>query len=626
MSGFPEHFHFLRPLWLIALALLPLAWRGWRRHARRADPWRRICDPHLLPHLSQGAPGAMRSGAAPWLFGIGFVLLVLALAGPAFRLAPQAVVRMQSPLIVAVDLSERMRSTDLKPSRLARMRFKLADLIARRGEGQTALIGYAGDAFTVAPLTDDAASLADLAAALAPDVMPLQGQRADRAIDLALQLLHDAGQTRGELLLLTDGADARAQDAARRAQAAGLSVSVLGVGTTQGAPVPQARGGFLLDNAGAILIPRLDADALAALARAGGGRYADLAVDDADLRSLGIAVARNDAGEEVLDGDDHARQNWRDEGPWLLLALLPLAALAFRRGWLACVAVIVFLPAPPAQALDWNALWQRPDQRAWDALQQGDAPAARELARDPAIGGSAAYRQGDYEAAIQQFSASDDATGHYNRGNALARAGRYQESIAAYDRALQMQPDFPDAAANRKAVEDWLREQPEQPPQDGDSAQGQSGGEGQSESESSQEGEPPSGEESQGESQPSEGDESQPQDGESESSESGQDEEQDAEQSGQSQDGEGEESQEDAASPEQSGEEAQRYAEEMQQALDEATDAEGEPAQAQLSTEETERQQAMEHLLQRVPDDPGGLLRRKFQLEFQRRQQEGGRR
>src|SRR5690606_30735004 len=98
----------------------------------------------------------------------------------------------------------------------------------------------------------------------------------------------------------------------------------------------------------------------------------------------------------VLADEDRARQDWRDEGPWLLLALLPLAALAFRRGWLACLAVIVFLPAPPAQALDWDALWQRRDQRAWEALQQGDAAAARELARDPALGGAAAYREGDF--------------------------------------------------------------------------------------------------------------------------------------------------------------------------------------------------------------------------------------
>ena len=258
-------------------------------------------------------------------------------------------------------------------------------------------------------------------------------------------------------------------------------------------------------------------------------------------------------------------------------------------------------------------------------MQQGDAATARELARDPALGGAAAYREGDYAAAIEGFSASDDATGHYNRGNALAKAGRYQEAIAAYDQTLAMQPDFPDAAANRKAVEDWLREQPEQESQQGDNSEGQSGGEGDSES-SQQQGEPQEGEESQGESQPSEGDQSQSQDGQSESSESEQGQEQDAGKSDASQEGEGDQTQQDAASPEESEDEAQRYAEEMQQALDEATEEEAQSGQPQLSTEEAERQQAMEHLLQRVPDDPGGLLRRKFQLEFQRRQQEGGRR
>ncbi|MCX7556439.1 VWA domain-containing protein [Xanthomonadaceae bacterium JHOS43] len=621
MSSLVENFHFLRPAWLLALALLPALWWTWRRQQHRADPWRRICDPQLLPHLSQSAPGALRGGMLPWLFAVGFVLLVVALAGPAFRQVPQPVVRLQSPLIVAVDLSDRMRSTDLKPSRIARVRFKLADLIARRGEGQTALIGYAGDAFTVAPLTDDAASLADLAAALAPDVMPLQGQRADRAIDLALQLLHDTGQSRGELLLLTDGADARAEDAARRAHAAGLTVSVLGVGTAQGAPVPQARGGFVLDQVGAILIPRLDTSALTALARAGGGRYAEVTVDDADLRNLGVAMARKDGGEETV-GDERTRRDWRDEGPWVLLLVLPLAALAFRRGWLACIVVVMVLPAPPARAVDWSSLWQRPDQRAWDAMQQGDIESARKLARDPALSGAAAYRDGDYAAAIEQFSAGSDATAHYNRGNALAKAHRYEEAIAAYDQALALQPDFPDAAANRQAVADWLKQQPEQQPQQGDESKNQSGDEG--DSESSEGGEPEQGEGGEGQDSSSGGDQ-QPPGEEQEGSEQSDAGDEESAQDGVPENGEGGPEQ-DAQPPDDAQDEAERYAEEMQQALEQAAAEESEPGQPMMTTEEAERQQAMEHLLQRVPDDPGGLLRRKFQLEFQRRQQEGGRR
>ncbi|MDX9764112.1 MAG: VWA domain-containing protein [Chiayiivirga sp.] len=623
MSAWLADFHFLRPAWLLALALLPvLAWYG-RRQARRADPWRRICDPALLPYLVQESAGVLRSGAMPWLAAAGFVLLVLALAGPSFRQEARPVVQLQAPLILAVDLSERMRATDLKPDRMSRLRFKLADLLARRGEGQTALIGYAGDAFTVAPLTDDAASLGDLAAALSPDVMPLPGQRADRAIELALRLLRDAGEPGGDLLLFTDQVDGRASNAARAARDAGLRVSVLGVGTAQGAPVPRARGGFLQDDAGAILIPRLDASSLEQLARLGGGRYAELTVDAMDLDRLGVTAARVDATTRIEEGA-RSHLGWRDEGPWLLLALLPLAALAFRRGWLVVVALMIALPVAPAQALEWRDLWQRPDQRAWEALQEGDAKAAQALARDPALRGAAAYRAEDYAAATEAFARRDDATGSYNLGNALVGAGRYEEALDAYARALALQPDFPDAAANRKALEEWLRQRQEQSspqdsPQDGqDSGKPSSDGSGQDNA---------SGDEPDEDGPPSSQESDAPPDGEPETKSGAQDEASEAERK--ARDGsDGSEAGEDEAGK--AGEDAERYAQEMQQALDRSAAEEQSPADegqpAPLTVEEAERQQAMEHLLQRVPDDPGGLLRRKFQLELQRRQREGERR
>ena len=670
MSAFIEHFHFLRPLWLLAVLALPLWLWVWHRRMQHADPWRRICDPELLPHLSQTSAGRWRDRGASWLISACYVLVVLALAGPAFRMAPQTVVRLQSPLIIAVDLSDRMRSTDLKPTRMARVRFKLTDLLTRRAEGQTALIGYAGDAFTVAPLTDDAASLADLAAALSPDVMPLQGQRADRAIDLALQLLHDAGHDRGDLLLLTDQVDSRAMDAAKRARTAGLQISVLGVGTAEGAPALQANGGFLADPQGGILLPKLDRAGLEALARIGDGRYASLGVDASDLRSLGVLDARKDEGQSAEANDD-AHLAWHDEGPWLLLLLLPMAALAFRRGWVASVLVVMLVPVQPAQAFGWPDLWQRADQRAWQALQEGEPEQARELARDPALAGAAAYRAGDYKGAEERFAQGDDAQSHYNQGNALAKAGEYEKAIDAYDAALTLQPDFADASANRKAVEEWLQQQQQQQDQkqgqdqqgEQDQSQkgdgsGQSGSQPDDASDEQQESSPSDedGEESddQASQDPSKQDPNKPDEGEAEDGEQDQDESQQGESSA---DAESSDTQPDAAEQAQANQEKDdssssnradatdadtptptpedeaqkeealdRYGQEMQDALEQGDTGEEEGAPVTLSTEEAEQQQAMEHLLRRVPDDPGGLLRRKFQLEFQRRQQQGGRR
>lgn len=665
MNAFIEHFHFLRPMWLLSLLVLPLLLWAWRRRMQHADPWRRICDPQLLPHLSQSSSGRWRDRGASWLVGIGYVLMALALAGPAFRMAPQTVVRLQSPLIIAVDLSDRMRATDLKPNRMARVRFKLADLLTQRAEGQTALIGYAGDAFAVAPLTDDAASLVDLAAALAPDVMPLQGQRADRAIDLALQLLHDAGHDRGDLLVLTDQVDTRAVDAAKRARTAGLQVSVLGVGTAEGAPALQANGGFLPDVKGGILLPKLDRAGLEALAHAGGGRYATLGVDTSDLRSLGVLEARKDDAQSTEASED-AHLAWHDEGPWLLLVLLPIAALAFRRGWLASVLVVMLLPVQPAQAFGWQDLWQRPDQRAWQALQNGEPEQARALARDPALAGAAAYRAGDYQDADELFAQGEGARSHYNRGNALAKAGEFENAIDAYDAALSMQPDFADARANRKAVEDWLKLQQDQQQQDQDGEQGE---QDQSQDEGSGQSDSASADDSSGQQDPSpsrDGDEatndndqasqesSQQDRGEDDDEATGQDEPQendataddrssepqaDAAEQAQTNDEQDDSSssnpsgaddaEPEAPTPKDEAENEQamsRYEQEMQDALEHGEPAEEETAPVTLSTEEMEQQQAMEHLLRRVPDDPGGLLRRKFQLEFQRRQQQGGRR
>lgn len=668
MSSFFEHLHFLRPMWLWALLAVPVMFWIWRQRAQQADPWRQVCDPELLAHLTQDSANVLRPRLAPTLTVLALSVIILALAGPAFRQNSSPVMRVQSPLIVAVDLSNAVRATDLKPDRMARVRFKLADLLQSRREGQTALIAYAGDAFTVAPLTDDAAALRDLAASLSPDVMPVPGQHAERAIALALQLLRDGGHTEGDLLLMTGDASAAATEAARKAHAAGLRVSVLGIGSEQGAPIPRSGGGFVTDAAGNMVLPRLNTAGLKALANAGGGRYAPLSVGDADLASLGALQARQDLGEHVKTADSGLA--WQDEGPYLLLLLLPIAALAFRKGWLTCLMFGLLLPPLPAQAIDWQDLWQRPDQRAYQALQEGKVEAARSQARDPALAATAAYRAGDFSAAIERFSVGQGADSDYNRGNALAKAGRYNEAIAAYDQALAQEPEMADAKANRKAVQDWLQQQQAQQqsdqgdasknPSGSDHQQGQSGQQEQKSSDpqnaSQDQAENSANEDSGSASQGAKNETSSPSSATSPSAnEDASASNPKSEQAQPSQSGDGESEQprdqadgdkppeakpsqsqgkpssedelakpDDETSSEARQQAAEHYAKQMQHAIEQGQeDASQVAATPVMSTEEAEQKQAMEHLLRRVPDDPGGLLRRKFQLEYQRRQQQG---
>src|SRR5262249_54427880 len=151
-----------------------------------------------------------------------------------------------------------MDANDLKPSRLALARLKLLDLLERRAEGQTALIVYAAQPFVVSPLTNDAKTIAALVESLATELMPAQGSRADRALALAADLLKQAGMASGDVLLITDGTDARDAAAAAAVRAHGLRVSVLGIGTAEGAPIPLARGGLYTNPKGDIVIARLD--------------------------------------------------------------------------------------------------------------------------------------------------------------------------------------------------------------------------------------------------------------------------------------------------------------------------------------------------------------------------------
>ncbi|KGQ18447.1 TPR domain containing protein [Lysobacter dokdonensis DS-58] len=585
MSGI-DALHFLRPAWLWAMLALPLiAWLWWQR-ARRENVWRASVDAHLLPHLLEPASNVRTRGTLIAVL-LACALAILALAGPAWKQVAQPAWQSRTPLVVALDLSSASLAADLPPSRLLQARAKLATLLRERAGGQVGLLAFADDAYAVAPLTDDAANVALFLDSLAPDVMPIDGHRPDRAISRAVDLMRQAGFDHGDILVLTDHGDAAANAAAMQAARQGMRVSVLGLGTEAGTVVQQVGGG--------ISRVSLDPASLQSLASAGGGRYATLSVDDADLRALGVLSAQA-AGATSTQG--RAGRSWEDAGYWLIPPLMLIAVFAFRRGaGVAAVLVVLCLPMGfvHAQSAPQGTLWRRADQVAAQRMGQGDT----------------AYRAGKFDAAASAYDGIPNADAHYNLGNALAKQGRYEDAIAAYDRALRAQPNMEDAIANRKAVAAAMKRKPPS----GDSkrndprAQGKQDGQqqqtGQSQPQSQQQaGQSPS-------QQPRPGQQKQP-----------------APQPGPSP----QQAQANAkpqtpkeAQAQQAADAAQR--ERMQRALAQGRQDKQTPGQAQARAEtpqERERRLANDAWLRRVPDDPGGLLRAKFRLEYERRQLEGG--
>jgi Ca-activated chloride channel family protein len=327
-----SHFHFLQPYWLLALPPL-LALAVWLARRRGRDgAWQRLVDGELLSLLRLNEGGAGRS---PWpLVGLAWALAVLALAGPTWQRQITPAYSAPAAWIVALDLSPSMDATDVPPNRAARARFAIDDLLSAAHDARVGLIAFAGDAYTVAPLTRDVATIRNLAQPLAPGLMPEAGNRLAPALEEAARLAHPAIGANRQVIVFTDGFTdaAPALAAAEQLRRQGVAVNVVGVGTASGAPQPDGNGNFMRSEDGQLVLTRLDTSLLEQVAAAGGGRYVPLS----GLPDL-IARLHAAGSREMSSGvaAPHVRlESWLNDGVWLLPPLLLLAALIARRGWL----------------------------------------------------------------------------------------------------------------------------------------------------------------------------------------------------------------------------------------------------------------------------------------------------
>ena len=572
-----ESLHFIRPLWFVALApILVLAW-FWFRRTRSGSAWQNAISSELLPVLLD----VQESRSGQWLRGImltAITLAVIGLAGPTWEKLPQNVEQKNDALVVLLDLSLSMWAEDVKPSRIVRARQKITDILRQREEGLTALVAYAGDAHAVVPLTDDVATIENLLGALDPGMMPVLGSNPSHGLEIAKGLFSNANMTEGRILMITDGIDRISAVSKHRNRA--FPISIIGIGTYEGGPIPLDSDAepprYLMTQEGNQVIALLDERRLTEVANLSYGKYSKLSLSDTDFRvALSTPLPTEDASIEV----EREFDSWFDQGHWLAAALLPLCLLGFRRGALIMLAFAVATPgfdaaAAPTAAGEtapgtiWDKLWWRDDQRAHQALTAGEPERAAILFEDPQWRAVARYRTGDWTDALRGFNQDTTTTGNYNRANAHARLGNYQQALDLYGQVLAAAADHEDAAFNKALVERLLQQQQQQ---QADAQQDST--EKQQKQQSNDSEESPS--------------ENQQQSSDQESNES----------------------------PSQSNEE--------QRESEQDREGEDEDQQRQELVNRDEKQEALEQWLRRVPDEPGGLLRRKFQHETKQRLRNG---
>lgn len=567
--------HWLRPAFVLMLPLLGwLLWQLWHRQ-KRVGRWQMILPPAFHAVLLSGGSG--RESRLPWIaLGLGWLLMVLALLGPSWARVEQTSQKPADPLVVVLELTPEMLATDVPPTRLEQARRKLLDLLHNRSDAQTAIVVYAGSAHTLVPLSDDLSTSANLLEALAPSIMPQGGHRADLAVNKAMALLDQGGLGHGRILLIGSSLNEQERQGIRQVlDGSATRLLMLGIGTREGAPVAQSDGSYLKDAQGAILVPRLDTPSLKSFINELDGRYRPARLDDSDLRGLGL-----------LDGPRHLRHDgqtlrldtWADQGYWLLLPLLLLAACAGRRGWLFCLPLLFVLPQS-GYAFEFEDLWLRPDQQGQHLLKQHRPAEAAAHFEDAQWQGVALYEAGEYSEAARRFAEGSDARAHYNRGNALAKSGELEAALDAYEQALELQPDLRPAQTNKALVQSLLKQQampPEEPKPADDEASNPA-------EQSPSADTPPQS--SQTQSQSAEA--TTPRD-ETQASQTTQDSAQDVPGS---------------------------------ELPDEQTTTP--PLRPAAGRNEEEQRQALEQWLRQIPDNPGELLRRKFWYEQQSHQAQG---
>lgn len=420
-----QDFHFLRPWWLLGLIIPAAVYVFTYKNSQIQSAWQKVCDKNLLDYLlikNNGTKGYKASVSAALIT----LFLVMALAGPTWLKKENPALSVENPVMILLNMSGEMWNKDVSPSRIERAKYVIKDLTKSLKNTESGLIVYSKEPFMITPLTEDTSLIDNIMSALQLDIMPQDGDRLDRAIELAVSRMQKTGLPHGNLIVITSNVGERfdaALTGASQASDAGFDVNIVNISKTTN-------------------------DKLQMVADKGNGLYLNY------QQSLAPLIQKiNDITAKEIKQSKNMQTVWEDMGWYLLWLPALLFLFSFRRG--AFVIILgCFFNIYTAEA-SW---FLNDNQEALHDFEKQNYAEAVEKFTDTQWKGAAAYKNGDYEAAYENFLQKADATALYNQGNALAKGGKIAEAIKKYEEALQKQPDFADAKFNLE----YLKKQQQQ--------------------------------------------------------------------------------------------------------------------------------------------------------------------
>ena len=464
--------HFLRPWWF--LALLPVAWIIWQiwQTNRKQGAWHEVIAPKfrkLLLGENTTAEATVNEKLGYIVLAFAWFFAIVALSGPWVKSIDIPAQKSQQGIVIVLDLSLSMLADDLPPNRLARVKYKLTDLLKQHPEFATGMVAYAGSAHTISPISEDNQTLLGLLPSLSPVMMPKYGAKPIKGLDLAIELIKGAQITNGHIIWITDDIEeSEVNQIADWFNNHDVSMTIMTVGTNKGGVVQVPNYGLLKDTEDKLIMPSMPFDRFAKLAQTVNIKWVELKPEDASVDALlpPVITAKNQQTDTTLSKEvNHPL----DIGAYFLFFLIPLVAFIYRRGTLLSLLVITIMPIglmtpQTSYAVDyWKELptmFKSLDQQGYQAWKEEKYGAAEAFFENTQWRASAMYRQGKYEQAAKLFAHDKTPNGHYNRGNALAMSGELDEARKAYEKALQIDPNFTKAQDNLAVVNNLLAQQP----------------------------------------------------------------------------------------------------------------------------------------------------------------------
>ncbi|SFK18111.1 VWA domain-containing protein [Methylophaga sulfidovorans] len=475
LSNIFQQFHFEQPLWLWALVAVPVIWVLYRLFYSQSNAnikLTQFADSHLLPHLlkDEQSVGQQRRTPIFWTLltaSIIWCLGVMAMAGPMWDFKEAAVFKPTDSLLVLLDLSKSMDAQDVKPSRLIRAQQEIQDIEQTADGVNIGLIAFASVPHVITPLTDDKEALLRLLPSLKTNLVYSQGSNLVPALKRAGEILSSQEGNEKHILVISDGdfsdSDASIFQAENELKKQGVKIHFMGVGTEQGAPIPDEENGYIKDQ-GKTVISELEQHRLQTLSQDIGGQYlrADYLDNDTAQLLAQITPSADTVAQQKI-------RTWQQRFYIFLLPLMVLALFWFRRGaaittLLICISV--FHPYQQAQAADLQNLFLNSAQQGKKALEDKDYQSAINQFSDPYRRGVAEYKAGQYKQAAASFSQAQRESvqqdAKYNLGNAQLMSGQIDAAINTYESLLKQTPNNKDAQYNLEIAKKLRQQQQSQ--------------------------------------------------------------------------------------------------------------------------------------------------------------------